>query len=151
MSLAELNIKIHLAVDAHGMPVRFFITDVTVADCSVAEALISNFSAEYLLADRGYDTDAIIRRALQAGMTQVVLRNYDKHIYKLRHLVENAFLPLKRWRGIATRSAKNVASFVAAVQIKCIALLALLKTDTLCKMRVWIKNLNARNAGAKNE
>ena len=120
----------HLAVDAHGMPVRFFVTDATVADCSAEETLIAKFKAEYLLADRGYDTDAIIRCALQAGMTPVippkknrkVLRNYDKHIYKLRHLVENAFLHFKRWRGIATRYAKNVASFVAAVQIRCIAL-----------------------------
>jgi transposase len=31
---------------------------------------------------------------------------------------------LKRWRGMATRYAKNVASFVAAVQIRCIALWA---------------------------
>ena len=45
---------------------------------------------------------------------------------KLRHLVENAFLLLKRWRGIAIRYAKNVASFVAAVQIRCIAVWLLL-------------------------
>ncbi|MDR2093843.1 MAG: IS5/IS1182 family transposase, partial [Azoarcus sp.] len=38
------------------------------------------------------------------------------------YVIENAFLHLKRWRGIATRYAKNVASFVAAVQIRCIAL-----------------------------
>ena len=50
------------------------------------------------------------------------LREYDEYLYKLRHLVENAFLLLKRWRGIATRYAKNVASFVAAVQIRCIAI-----------------------------
>jgi transposase len=31
---------------------------------------------------------------------------------------------LKRWRGIATRYAKNIASFVAAVQIRRIALWA---------------------------
>ena len=47
-------------------------------------------------------------------------RAYDKHLYKLRHLVENAFLHLKRWRGIATRYAKNLKSFVAAVQIRCL-------------------------------
>ena len=112
------------------MPVRFFVTDATVADCSVAETLIANFQTEYLLADRGYDTDAIIERALLAGMTPVippkknrkVLRDYDKYLYKLRHLVENAFLHLKKWRGIATRYAKNVNSFIAAVQIRCIAL-----------------------------
>ena len=49
---------------------------------------------------------------------------YDKEIYKLRHLVENAFLHLKRWRGIATRYAKTTSSFLAAVQIRCIALWA---------------------------
>jgi transposase len=53
-----------------------------------------------------------------------VQREYDKHLYRQRHLIENAFLHLKRWRGIATRYAKNVASFVAAVQIRCIALWA---------------------------
>ncbi len=51
-------------------------------------------------------------------------RFYDKKLYKLRHLVENAFLHLKRWRGIATRYAKNTASFLAAVQIRCISLWA---------------------------
>jgi len=51
-------------------------------------------------------------------------REYDEHLYKLRHLVENAFLHLKRWRGIATRYAKNTASFVAAIQIRCILLWA---------------------------
>ncbi len=45
-----LNTKIHIAVDSHAMPVRFFVTDATVADCSVAEALIAKFQAEYLLA-----------------------------------------------------------------------------------------------------
>jgi transposase len=53
-----------------------------------------------------------------------VLRPYDKHLYRHRHLVENAFMHLKRWRGIATRYAKNLASFLAAVQIRCIALWA---------------------------
>ncbi|SFP59579.1 Transposase DDE domain-containing protein [Nitrosomonas cryotolerans] len=55
---------------------------------------------------------------------RTVRRSYDKQRYKLRHLVENAFLHLKRWRGIATKYAKNTASFLAAVQIKCITLWA---------------------------
>lgn len=92
--------------------------------------MIEGFQAEYFLADRGYDTDAILLKAADEGMTPVIppkknrkeLREFDKYLYKLRHLVENAFLLLKRWRGIATRYAKNVASFVAAVQIRCIAI-----------------------------
>ena len=53
-----------------------------------------------------------------------VQREYDTYLYRLRHLVENAFLHLKRWRGIATRYAKNTTSFVVAVQIRCITLWA---------------------------
>jgi transposase len=123
-----------LAVDAHGMPVRFFVTSGTTADCTIAARLIEGFQAEYLLADRGYDTDAIILKAVDEGMIPVIPprksrkhpRKYDKYFYKLRHLVENAFLLLKRWRGIATRYAKNAASFAAAVQIRCIAIWLLL-------------------------
>ena len=95
------------------------------------EKLIDNFPAKYLLADRAYDTEAILEKAIKSGMIPVIppkknrkaLRDYDKYIYRLRHLVKNAFLHLKKWRGIATRYAKNVASFVAAVQIRCVSLL----------------------------
>ena len=55
-----LNTKIHLAVDAHGMPVRIFITEGTTADCTQAQKLIKGIKAEHLLADRGYDVDAIM-------------------------------------------------------------------------------------------
>ena len=41
-----LNTKIHLAVDAHGMPVRILITEGTTADCKQAEALIDNIKAK---------------------------------------------------------------------------------------------------------
>jgi transposase len=92
--------------------------------------LIEGIDAQYLLADKGYDSDAIVEQAQCQGMQAVIPprknrkepRSYDKHLYKLRHLVENAFLHLKRWRGIATRYAKNEASFLAAVQIRCLAL-----------------------------
>jgi len=92
--------------------------------------LIKGISAEALLADRGYDTDAIIAYTLDEGMEAVIppkrnrkeQRVYDEYLYKLRHLVENAFLILKRWRGIATRYAKTSGSFLAAVQVRCIAI-----------------------------
>ena len=49
-------------------------------------------------------------------------RDYDNHLYRQRHLVENAFLHLKQWRGIATRYAKRLSSFLAAAQIRCLVL-----------------------------
>lgn len=92
--------------------------------------MIEGISAGALLADKGYDADAILEQAKNQGMEAVIppkrnrkiQREYDEELYKLRHLVENAFLHLKRWRGIATRYAKNSASFLAAIHIRCIAL-----------------------------
>ena len=106
------------------------VTEGTTADCTQAGKLIDGISAEYLLADRGYDTDAIVEQAEKQGMKVVipprknrkVQREYDRDLYRLRHLVENAFLHLKRWRGIATRFAKNANSFTAAVHIRCMVL-----------------------------
>ena len=101
-----------------------------MADCSVGERLIDGIDALALLADKGYDVDALIEKARAAGMqivippkkNRVIQRDYDKYLYTIRQLVENAFLRLKQWRGIATRYAKNSASFLAAVQIRCISL-----------------------------
>lgn len=67
-----LNTKLHLAVDAHGMSVRTLITQGTTADCTQAVALIDGFTAESLLADRGYDTDAILDQAQSQGMVPVI-------------------------------------------------------------------------------
>ena len=125
-----LNTKIHLAVDSSGMPVRAIITEGTRADCREAIHLIEGIDAQNLLADRGYDTSEIVAFALSAGINVVIppkknrkeQREYDRYLYKIRHLVENAFLWLKRWRGIATRYAKNTSSFLSAVHIRCIAI-----------------------------
>ena len=108
------------------MPVRAIVTGGTVADCSQADKLIEGIEAEYLIADKGYDTDEVVRLALSAGMQVVippkknrkVQREYDDYLYRLRHLVENAFLEMKRWRGIATRYAKNTASYLAALHVR---------------------------------
>jgi transposase len=117
-------------VDAHGLPLRVIVTAGTDADCRSAAALVAGFPARFLLADKGYDTDAIVAAARTAGMepvippkrNRIIQRYYDKELYKERHLVENAFLYLKGWRGIATRYAKTTASFRAIVHIRCIFL-----------------------------
>jgi hypothetical protein len=89
-----LNTKLHLAVDVHSMPVRVIITQ--------------GITAEKLLSDRGYDSDAILKQANLQGMKAVIpprknRKNpckYDVGLYKLRRLGENAFLYLKCWINI---------------------------------------------------
>ena len=81
-----------------------------------------------------------IKEATRAGI-QVVIppkksrkeqREYDKEVYRVRHLVENTFLHLKGWRGIATRYAKNVSSFASAVHIRCIFLWLNVLSKEIC-------------------
>lgn len=121
-----------MAINEKGLPLAFSITAGTVADCSEAVSLIENLKSEGLIADRAYDTDEIIHFSTENYKIVVippkknrkVQRDYDKEVYKKRHLVENAILYLKRWRAIATRYAKLTESFHAAVLVRCIAIWA---------------------------
>ena len=73
-----------------------------------------------MIGDKGYDSDALAEAFEGQGMTVCIPprsnrrnpREYDKQVYRMRHLVENLFLRLKAWRGIATRYAKRKASFL---------------------------------------
>ena len=86
------------------MPVRLALTEGTTADCTQAQSLTADLPAQYLLADRGYDTNAIVAEAIGQGMEPVIPprshrrepRYYDQDLYRLRHLVENAFLNFKQ-------------------------------------------------------
>ncbi len=112
------------------MPVRLILTEGTTADCSQAISLIEGIQAEHLLADKGYDTNEIVEAALARQINPVIPpksnrkepRDFDQDLYKLRHLVENAFLHLKQWRGVATRYAKMSTSFLAVCQIRALVL-----------------------------
>ena len=110
------------------MPVRLAVTEGTTADCSQALPLIEGIEAEYLLADKAYDTNEIIDTVRELGMDPVIppksnrreQRDYDRALYRLRHLVENGFLDFKQWRGVATRYAKRTASYLAACHLRAV-------------------------------
>ena len=62
-----------------------------------------------------------MQAVISSGKSQNEQREYDKYLYRFRHLFENVYLQLKLWRGIAIRHAKNTASFLTAVhnQVYC--------------------------------
>jgi transposase len=100
---------------------------------------MENIEAEGLLADKGYDANEIIEQAEKQNMkpvipprkNRIIQRKFNKRHYKLRHWVENAFLHLKRWRGIATRYAKKASSFLAIVLARCILLWTQSRVDII--------------------
>ena len=123
-----LNTGLHPAVDGNGLPVKMIITGGTTADCTQAKALTEGLKADCLMADKAYDTNASLEWCAENKTIPVIppkanrtdRRGYDKHLCKLRHPVENAFLKLKQWRSIATGYAKTTASFLAKCQIAAI-------------------------------
>ncbi len=79
-----------------------------------------------MLADKGYDADEHVILPLErAGKTAVfppkrnrnVRRDHVKELYKSRHLTENFFCKLKRFRAIATRYDKTARIFLTAVYL----------------------------------
>jgi len=121
--------KIHLAVDAHGLPVAFEITGGDVNDCTAAPELIAQLpSAEVIVADKGYDSERIREQIEAQGARPVIPRkrnsikgngDLDKGLYRYRHLVENAFARLKHYRAVAFRYDKLKRNYESTVAMAC--------------------------------
>ena len=85
-------------------------------------------TCERVLADKAYDSDAIRKYVEDMGATPVIPGNknriekidYDKHTYKERHLVENFFQFIKRFRRIGTRYEMHTKNFIGMITIGCI-------------------------------
>jgi transposase len=104
--------------------VRIVLTAGQTSDKVAVPALIAGLSpARALIADRGYDAQAIIDLVRNAGgeahiptqSDRKVQRSIDRELYRQRNLVERFFCKLKHFRGIATRFAKLARNFLAAV------------------------------------
>jgi transposase len=109
-----------------GNPLAFLLTPGQASDLTGADVLLPKMEAKALLADKAYDTDKRVLNLLKkAGKTAVippkknrtVQREYDKELYKERHLIENFFCKLKQFRAIATRYDKTARNFLAAVYL----------------------------------
>lgn len=121
--------KIHIAADAHGNPIDFEITGGEVHDAKIASKLIEKVDlAEVIVADKGYDSEAIRDEIRLRGSHPVIPRKsnsnkpnpeFDSYLYKLRHLVENLFARLKHFRSIATRFEKLARNYKAMVYLGC--------------------------------
>jgi transposase len=116
--------KIHAAVDSFGLPLKFIITGGEVHEMKVAKALIS-FNCDYLLADRGYDSNDLRQTLSKAGITAVIpgKKNrkepivYDETIYKERNHVERFFNRTKQFRRISSRFDKTSIMFKGALTV----------------------------------
>ena len=77
--------------------------------------LLPDLRTDTVLADKGYDADARVIDVLQAQAKTAVIppkrnrttkRDYDKDLYKARHLIENFFAKLKQYRAICWKQQR---------------------------------------------
>ena len=125
-SRGGLSTKIHALVDALGNPLAFLLTGGQARDLAGADALLPHMAAGRLIADKAFDADARVLEPLaQAGKSAVIPprpnrvtpREFDRHLYKERHLIENFFCKLKQFRAIATRYDKTARNLLAAIHL----------------------------------
>ena len=85
--------------------------------------MITGYYSDYFLSDRAYDADRLIHLTESQGSKIVIppksnridQREYDRHIYKERHLVECFFGKLKVFHRVSTRYEKLSKIYRAAV------------------------------------
>jgi transposase len=107
-----------------GLPIRIVLTAGQAHDQSVVPELLKNLTPGCdIVADRGYDSDAVLNLIRQAGARahipslsrRLVRRSVDHAIYRQRNLVERFFNKLKHFRRIATRFDKLARNYLAAI------------------------------------
>ncbi len=107
------------------MLARWTLTAGQVHDLMEAQGLIDGLSTEAVVADKAYDSDALIT-AIEALPANAVIppkanrieqRAFDRHQYKHRNLIECFFARLKQFRRIATRYDKLACRYSAFIAI----------------------------------
>ena len=116
-----------MTVDALGNPLRVILSAGQIADIDCAAALIKNLPTRAVVADKGYDADHFVTRIKATGAEVVIPprsnrlapRQFDRHLYRARNLVERFFASLKHFRRIATRYDKLAKSFLSFIHLAC--------------------------------
>ena len=130
-SRGGFSTKLHVSVNGLGLPVELQLTPGQQADVTQAESLLKGYQPKAVLADKGYDSDALVE-AIEAKGAEVVIppksnrkepRDYDKNLYKERNLVERFMNRIKHYRRVATRYEKTARNFLGFVHVAAIMVL----------------------------
>ncbi len=126
-SRGGLSTKVHVVVDALGLPLTFEITEGQRHDNRPAKELVARVLSSCLLGDKAYDSDAFRAALSEQKCVPVIPSNgsraqklpYDKELYKARSEIECTFSLLKQARRFATRYEKTLRNYAAVVAIGC--------------------------------
>jgi transposase len=105
--------------------VRLILTAGQAHDLRAAPLLLVGLKCRHVVADRGYDANAMLDLIRSSGAKahipstrqRLVHRSVNKRIYRQRNLVERFFCKLKHFRRVATRFDKLARNFLATVAL----------------------------------
>jgi transposase len=125
-------------VDESGLPRRLMLTAGQAHDLNAAPHLLAGLKCQHVVADRGYDADALLALIRASGAkahipstrSRLIQRSVNRRLYRQRNLVERYFNKLKHFRRIATRFEKLARNFLAAV--------------ALASTRLWLRTYESR-------
>jgi len=125
-------------VSGLGLPVELTLTAGQAADVTQAEALLECQPAEVVIADKGYDSDAVVERIEASGAEAVIpprsnrkrQRPYDRERYKDRNLAERFWSKVKQHRRVATRYDKLAVAYRAAIVLHAVVTRTKALSDT---------------------
>jgi transposase len=120
-----MTTKILALTDALGNLIRFVLLPGHRFDTVGVPPLIEDVEFGGLIADKAFDSNAIIAELDERGAKAVISQHprratpldIDAEVYKWRHLIENFFCKLKEFKRIAMRSDKTDHSFSAMIHL----------------------------------
>jgi transposase len=134
-SRGGFSTKIHLKTDLDGNPLDFHLTGGEVSDTTQFETSLDlgpDITPRVAITDKGYDSRANREAARVRGVTPVIPRRetskergrfFPKRLYNLRARIEQTIGKLKRFKRIALRCDKTIASFAAFTSFACCVML----------------------------
>src|SRR5687767_87433 len=124
-SRGGVTTKIHARTDALGNPTGFLVTPGQVHDLARADLLLTDIAAGAVIADKAYDADDRVVQPLQQAEIEVVIpprsqrrtpRQYDRELYKARHLIEVVLTQMTKADPLAVGTERDhVADFDLAI------------------------------------
>jgi transposase len=114
-----------MLADSLGRPLRFLLAPGQSHDILAAPALLQGYTAEAVLADRAYDSNALRGLVGDIGAKAVIPSTrsraapipHDRITYRCRNRIERCFNKLKHFRRVATRYDRRAIHFLAFVQL----------------------------------
>ena len=108
---------------------RFILTGGHVSDAKLAIPLLTGLDARHVLADKAYDSHAVLDHVETSGARPVIpqracmprRRDFDPAIYRLRNRIERTIGKLKQLRRVATRYDRLPHNYLATLYLAAIA------------------------------